>query len=73
MTSPVPHRVRTGAIKTLQAIGTLALAVCGALIAKAVQLPLPFMIGAMLATTLAALFKLKIGGYGVQLPMMLRL
>lgn len=60
-------------VQALQALGTLAIAIIGALIARAVQLPLPWMIGAMLATTLVALFDLRIAGHGVRLPMAPRL
>lgn len=57
----------------LQAAGTLVLAVIGSLIARTIQLPLPWMMGAMLATTIAALFKLEVAGLGVKLPVTLRM
>jgi len=60
-------------ITLARSAATLAIAVGGALIARQVQMPLPWMIGGMLAVTIVALAKVRIADHGVHLPPVARM
>ncbi len=70
--APPPAVKATPQTRILQAVATLLIGAAGGYLASLIGVPLPWMIGAMLANTIVAIADVRIAGHGVMLPLTVR-